>query len=58
MFKIHFPWNNLGCFGLSIGSLYVDVYRTDSFPWIALFANWGGSKWRLSYRKGLRRTES
>lgn len=48
MIRVYMPWNNLGCLGIRIGSLYADLYRrpySRRLPWIpGLFIAYKGTR--------------
>lgn len=44
MLKIYWPWVNLCCFGIGIGSVYADVYWSSG---LRMYLNTGHSRWTI-----------
>lgn len=42
---IFLPWRNLGCFGIKVFFVYIDIYKAWTFPHFGIYINIGG--WRL-----------
>lgn len=45
MFRIYWPWKNLGCLGIRIGPLYVDIFTS---PYLGIYWHWRGHDSRVT----------